>query len=65
MLVRMLRNTSGPDGLACWAGEVVDLPDPVARSYVMGGRAVPVEAAAAPVEVTDRQVTPPTRRGKR
>jgi hypothetical protein len=40
MLVRMRRNTGGPDGIACEAGEVYDLPAPLAESWVRNGRAV-------------------------
>ncbi len=40
MLVRMLRGTGGPDGSACEAGEVYDLPDPLAVSWISSGRAV-------------------------
>lgn len=39
MRVRMLRGTGGPDGLALEAGEVYDLPRPVALHYVSIGRA--------------------------
>lgn len=41
--VRMLRNTGGPDGAACLAGEVVDLPVGLAASFVATGRAVPAD----------------------
>lgn len=40
MRVRMLRNTGGPDGIACVAGEVYDLPAPMAETWVRTGRAV-------------------------
>lgn len=45
----MRRGTVGPDGLACEAGEVYDLPDAVARHWIAIGRAVlPLEAPHEP-----------------
>lgn len=52
MLVRMLRNTGGPDGIACEAGEVYDLPAPMAQTWVRAGRAVLADGTA----VTDTGV---------
>lgn len=43
MRVRMLRGTGGPDGLACEAGGVYDLPRDIAVGFVVMGRAVPVD----------------------
>lgn len=45
MLVKMLRSTSGPNGLACMAGEVHDLPPTIVRAWTYEGRCVPVEDA--------------------
>jgi len=50
MRVLMRRGTVGPDGSACEVGEVYDLPDAVARQWIMIGRAVVVlDDAPAPV----------------
>lgn len=65
MLVRMLRNTGGPHGLACMAGEVYDLPGPVARQFLTEGRAVEVDGPVAPLAGQDRQLAPTKRREKR
>ena len=48
MRVRMLRGTGGPDGLALEAGEVYDLPRPVALHYLSIGRAEVVEEPTEP-----------------
>ena len=65
MLVRMLRNTGGPHGLACWAGEVYDLPTPTARQFIAEGRAVEADGPLPPLEVHDRQMAPSKRREKK
>lgn len=67
MRVRMLRGTGGPDGLACEAGEVYDLPRLVALQFLASGRAEVAEDApptAAPVVLAthDRQAKTPRRR---
>lgn len=46
MLVRMRRNTGGPDGIACEVGGVYDLPDPLALQWIRNGRAEPVDGPA-------------------
>lgn len=52
MHIRMLIGTGGPNGTACFVGEVYDLPDTVARSWVAAGRA---ELAPDPLETVDVQ----------
>ena len=52
MLVRMLIGTGGPNGTACFVGEVYDLPDTLARQWVQGGRAVLVDAPTVDGGVT-------------
>lgn len=39
MRIQMLVGTGGPNGTACEAGEVYDLPEPLAKSWVAAGRA--------------------------
>ena len=45
MLMRMTRSTGGPHGSACAVGDVVDVPEHVARAWVAQSRAVPVSGA--------------------
>lgn len=40
MRILMLVGTGGPNGTACEAGEVYDIPEPLAQSWVVLGRAV-------------------------
>lgn len=61
MRVRMCRGTVGPDGSACEVGEVYDLPDAVARQWIIIGRAVFVSDEPAPV-VEVQHAEPPKRR---
>ncbi len=62
MRVLMRRGTVGPDGSACEVGEVYDLPDAVARQWIMIGRAVVVsDDAPAPV-VAVQHAEPPKRK---
>ena len=50
MRIQMLVGTGGPNGTACEAGEVYDLPEPLARSWVAAGRAtVAPDAIEVPV----------------
>lgn len=50
MRLLMLVGTGGPNGTACEAGEVYDLPEPLARSWVAAGRAtVAPDAIEVPV----------------
>ena len=52
MRLLMLVGTGGPNGTACEAGEVYDLPEPLARSWVAAGRAtVAPDAIEVPVVV--------------
>jgi hypothetical protein len=52
MRIRMLIGTGGPNGTACEAGEVYDLPEPLAKSWVAAGRAtVETDAIEVPVVV--------------
>jgi hypothetical protein len=51
MLIRMLIGTGGPNGTACFVGEVYDLPDTLARSWVALGRAELAPDPSTPVVV--------------
>lgn len=63
MRVLMRRGTVGPDGSACEVGEVHDLPDAVARQWIMIGRAVVVsDDAPAPVVDVQHAETPKRKR---
>jgi hypothetical protein len=48
MKIRMLIGTGGPNGSACDVGEVYDLPDGLARTWVAAGRAVPADDQPPP-----------------
>jgi hypothetical protein len=62
MLVKMLLATGGPNGTACFVGEVHDLPDALAQQWVLTGRAVVVsDDAPAPV-VAVQHAEPPKRK---
>jgi len=52
MLIRMLIGTGGPNGTACFVGEVYDLPDTLARSWVVLGRAELAPDPSTPVLVS-------------
>lgn len=70
MLVKMLIGTGGPNGTACFVGEVYDLPDGLAAQWIAAGRCVAVDGAPrdedpTPVTHGDLVVThadPPKRR---
>ena len=52
MRLLMLVGTGGPNGTACEAEEVYDLPEPLAQSWVVLGRAVVApDAIEVPVVV--------------
>lgn len=51
MLIRMLIGTGGPNGTACFVGEVYDLPDTLARSWMASGRAELAPDPSTPVVV--------------
>jgi hypothetical protein len=52
MRIRMLIGTGGPNGTACEAGEVYDLPDLLAQSWVTARRAeVAADVVDGPVVV--------------
>ena len=51
MLIRMLIGTGGPNGAACFVGEVYDLPDTLALSWVALGRAELAPDPFTPVAV--------------
>lgn len=67
MQVLMRRGTVGPHGLACEVGEIVDLPDAVARHWVAIGRAELVESTPVPMVQRDpvAQVAEPPKRKRR
>lgn len=54
MRIRMLVGTGGPNGIACEVGEVYDLPDQLAQSWIYAGRAVCEDRAP----VVDGGITP-------